>query len=203
MKSIGDTLKFVDAFVIKLKEENKVWIALIGGYAVIAHGVERTTRDVDFCIYTESLLKGNSAEFIKNFNNALPEGFSIKVIEGSKSFDDPFKHDVIFLQHRKGDYPRMDFIVAKYKWEFEGIKKAKPLNDISFPVLPRPYLIAMKLKAGGIKDDYDIVELYKLLKPSEKRKVHKLAKLIHQDKNLLRLLKPRQVSLRDDKDLLI
>lgn len=127
MKSIGDTLKLVDGLVVKLKKENKVWIALIGGYAIIAHGVERTTLDVDFCIY----------------------------------------------------------------------------NDLSFPVLPRPYLIAMKLKAGSIKDDYDIVELYKLLNRAEKRKTHSLAKLIHKDKNLFRLLKPRQTSHSEDKDLLM
>jgi len=32
---------------------------------------------------------------------------------------------------------------------------SKPLEDIPFPVLPKPYLIAIKLKAGS-KDNLDI-----------------------------------------------
>lgn len=47
----------------------------------------------------------------------------------------------------------MDFIIARYKWELKGIKEARPLEDIPFPVIPKPYLIAMKLKAGGLKDE--------------------------------------------------
>jgi hypothetical protein len=62
----------------------------------------------------------------------------------------------------------------------------------------------MKLKVGGLKDDFDVVELFSLLTEDEQAKTHELAKLIKRDKKLLRLLKPRKVkSEKEDKDLLL
>jgi hypothetical protein len=43
MKSIDDTLKLIDKVVASLRNHVKANIALVGGYAAIAHGVERTT----------------------------------------------------------------------------------------------------------------------------------------------------------------
>jgi hypothetical protein len=99
----------------------------------------------------------------------------------------------------------MDFIISKYKWELEGLRNAKPLLDFPFPVLSIPYLIAMKLRAGGPKDYYDIVELYNFLTEEEKEKTIQLARLIKRDKNLSGLLETKKISLEnpDDKTLLI
>ena len=55
MKSIEDILRLINNIVGRLSEENEVNIALIGGYGAIAHGVERTTSDVDFCVYADTL----------------------------------------------------------------------------------------------------------------------------------------------------
>jgi len=204
MKSIENTLKLIDSIVGSLSKSDEVNIALVGGYGAIAHGVERTTVDVDFCIYTDTIHEKDTKVFKKLLRNILPDNFKIKFIEGSKIMDDPFKHDVFFIHDKSGEYPRIDVIVAKYKWELEGIKSAKPLEDIPFPVLPKPYLIAMKLKAGGPKDDYDVIELYELLTDKEKEKTLKLAKLIHMDKNLARITKPRKpAKSKEDKDQLI
>ncbi len=204
MKSIEDILKLIDSIVDSLSKGDKVNIALVGGYGAIAHGVERTTADVDFCVYTDSIHKKDTSVFTGLLRNVLPENFEIKFIEGSKIMDDPFKHDVIFLHDKSGEYPRIDIIVAKYKWELEGIKSAKPLEDIPFPVLPKPYLIAMKLKAGGPKDDYDVIELYELLTDEEKGKTLELARLIHKEKKLSQLIKPgKAVREREDKDQLL
>lgn len=204
MKSIEDTLKLIDRITVSLSEQDELNVALVGGYAAIAHGVERTTADVDFCIYTGIIHSQNTPAFIEMLKNVIPENFDIKFIEGSKILDDPFKHDVIFLYDKSGEYPKIDFIIAKYKWELEGTKQAKPLEDIPFPVMPKPHLIAMKLKAGGLKDDFDVVELFNLLTEDEKDKTYELAKLINRDKKLFRLLKPRKLKKeREDKDLLL
>jgi len=204
MKSIEDTLKLIDRIAVSLSEQDEVNIALIGGYAAIAYGVERTTADVDFCIYTEIIHRQNTPAFVEVLKSVIPEIFKIHLMEGSKIMDDPFKHDVIFLHDRSGEYPKIDLIVAKYTWELEGTQQAKPLEDIPFPVLPKPHLIAMKLKAGSLKDDFDVVELYSLLTKEEKAKTHELVKLIHKDKKLSRLLKPRKIaSEKEDKDLLL
>jgi hypothetical protein len=204
MRSIEDTLKLISSTVDSLSKNDEINIALVGGYGAIAHGVERTTADVDFCVYTAIIHEKDTSVFTELFRNALPDNFEIKFIEGSKIMEDPFKHDVIFIHDKSGEYPKIDIIVAKYKWELEGIKSAKPLQDISFPVLPKPYLIAMKLKAGGLKDDYDAAELYELLSDEEKEKTHELANLIHKEKKLARLIKPKKVKrTREDKDQLL
>jgi len=204
MKSIKDTLNLINNIVKSLGKYDKVSIALVGGYGAIAYGVERTTVDMDFCIYTDTIHTKDTSAFVELLRTVLSDNFEIKFVQGSTIMDDPFKHDVIFIYDRTGEYPKIDFIVAKYKWELEGTKSAGPLEDIPFPVMPKPYLIAMKLKAGGKKDEYDIIELYELLTDEEKIKTLELAKLIRKDKNLLSLLRPRKVKPeKEDKDQLI
>lgn len=204
MKSIEDILRLINSIVGRLSEDDEVNIALIGGYGAIAHGVERTTSDVDFCVYADTLHKKDTSFFAGLLKNVLPDNFEIMLIEGSKIMDDPFRHDVIFLSDKSGEYPRIDIIVARYKWELEGIKSAGPLEDIPFPVLPKPYLIAMKLKAGGLKDDNDVIELFELLADEEKEKTLELAKLIHMHRKLERLTKPKKIlKIKEDKDQLI
>ncbi|MDQ1354807.1 MAG: hypothetical protein QG657_5116 [Acidobacteriota bacterium] len=188
MKSIEVTLKIVDDIADKIRKTSDISIVLIGGYAVIAHGVARTTSDVDFFLYSGQIQE-NAKEFLKIFKQAVPGNFEIEWVEGSKMIDDPFPYDIIFLKDKSGEYPRIDFIIPRYKWEVEGIKMSEPLEDIPFPVLPKPYLIAMKLKAGGPKDNLDIIELQPLLSQEEKKKTEHLAVLIKRDKNLANLLK--------------
>jgi hypothetical protein len=59
MKSIDDTLKIIrditNAIPVKFD------IALVGGAAVILNGVERTTLDVDLCIYSDAVSKADSS----------------------------------------------------------------------------------------------------------------------------------------------
>lgn len=203
MKSIEDTLNLINNIADALSGHDKLNIALVGGYAVIAHGVGRTTADVDFCVYAESIRTDGISAFTKLLEKAVPDTFEVQCVEGSRIADDPFQHDVIFIDDKSGEYPRIDFIVAKYKWELEGTQASKPLEDIPFPVLPKPYLVAMKLKAGSIKDDYDITELYELMTEDEKAKTAELARLIHRDKKLAQLTTPRSISLEEDDDLLL
>ena len=51
MKSIVDTLTVIRNAVTKFEQEYKTEakVALIGGYAVIFYGIERTTLDIDVC----------------------------------------------------------------------------------------------------------------------------------------------------------
>jgi hypothetical protein len=204
MKSIEATLNLLNSIVEKLRRSCSVDIALGGGFAVIAHGVGRTTADVDFYIYSELILE-NSAAFFELLKKAVPGNFEVNVVEGSKTPDDPFPYDIVFLSDKAGGYPRIDLIIPRFKWELEGIKASKPLEDIPFPVLPKPYLIAVKLRAGGPKDNYDVIELYGLLSEEEKKKTADLAVLARRDRNLAKLLekaKPEPEEA-DDKEQLI
>ena len=154
MKSIEDTLKIILDITNALPV--KVDIALIGGYAIIAHGVERTTIDVNFCIYSDLIHETNSAEFFKLLNDTLPKRFSARLIKCGKDPDDPLKHDIIFIDDTEGEYERIDLLIAHYKWEREGIEKAVHIGEVPFPVLSKPYLAAMKLRASGYKDAHDV-----------------------------------------------
>lgn len=160
----------------------------------------------------ELTVKFKPIGFVKTEEKNIPRHWSISDAEGEIIIDGKYTEGlrdikkgqqiiVIFHFHKS---PKIDFIIAKYKWELEGIKYAKPLEDIPFPVLPKPYLIAMKLKAGRLKDDNDIIELYSFLTEEEKTKTHELAKLIRRDKKLFYLLRPRKIKReKEDKDLLL
>ena len=207
MKPILSTLKelkdLIDKFSAETAYKDTV-IALIGGYAVIAHGIERTTKDID------TLCIGNPYDsFGKDLAGYLKEhlsdkGVKVEYLPQSIDMHDPFQHEIIYIKDPEGSVPRVDIIIARYKWELEGLLSSKPEKEIPIKLLPKPYLIAMKLKAGGAKDDYDVIELYGLLSAKEKKKTLELAELIKKDKKLLRLIKPRKAKKeKDDKEQLI
>lgn len=188
MRSIEDTLKIIRDITNALPA--KVDMVLIGGYAIIAHGVERTTIDVDFCVYSDIIQNTNSSEFFKLLTNHLPKRFSARLVQGSKIPDDPLKHDIIFIDDNEGEYERIDLLIAYYKWELEGMEQAEQIEDIPFRVFSKPYLTAMKLQATGYKDAADVVALMSLMTEEEKAKTFELAKRTHRDKKLVRLLNP-------------
>lgn len=55
MKSIEDTLGVIRNAAEKFKETSgtDTYLVLIGGYAVIFYGIERTTLDVDVCFHAD------------------------------------------------------------------------------------------------------------------------------------------------------
>ena len=163
---------------------------LVGGAAVILHGVERTTTDVDFCVYSDTISNTSSSAFFDILVKHLPKRFSARLVQGSKIPDDPLKHDIIFLDDTEGEYERIDLLIAQYKWELEGIEQAAHFDDVPFPVLGKPYLAAMKLRASGYKDAHDVVTLFGLMTDEEKEKTRELAKRIGRNKKLERLLNP-------------
>jgi len=194
MKSIEDTLKIIHD-IIRAFPAN-INIALVGGYAAVLHGIERTTLDIDFCVYSEIIhSSGNSVDFYNLLLKSLPERFEATLIKGSTIPDDPFKHDVIFIEDKKGEFLRIDFLIARYKWELEAIRSAKFIEGIPIPVVTKPYLAAMKLKATGYKDASDVIDLIRLMVKDEKEKTFELARLIGRDKKLNRLLSPPKEEL--------
>jgi len=187
MKSIEDTLKTIHDIIKAYPADMD--IALIGGYAVILQGIERTTLDIDFCVYSGIIhSSADSSEFYKILLKCLPERFEAKLIKGSAMPDDPLQHDVIFIEDKKGEFLRIDFLIARYKWELEAIQCAEKMEDIPFPVITKPYLAAMKLKASGFKDASDVVNLVRLMTDEEKLKTFDLAKRIGRDRKLRNLL---------------
>jgi len=200
MKSIEDTLRIIQDIIKKFPGDAE--IALIGGYAAVLHGIERTTLDIDFCIHSSTSSK-DSSQFYELLLKCLPERFDAKMIKGSSMPDDPFKHDVIFIEDKLGEFLRIDFIVAKYKWELEAIHSAVKIPGIPVPVVGKPYLAAMKLRSSGFKDASDVVGLISLMTEEERQKTFELARLTGRDKKLKKLLSPPEEPLEESSEELI
>lgn len=188
MKSIRDTLKIIQDITSALPAN--ISMALVGGYAVILHGVERTTLDLDFCVYSDVIKTSNTSAFFDILKNALPSRYELQLIQGSKIPDDPFKHDLIRISDTQKEILRIDLLIARYKWELDGLHQAETQKDIPIPILGKPYLVAMKLQASGYKDAHDVVSLMGLMTEDEKKKTYELAKRTGRDKKLDRLLSP-------------
>ena len=191
MKSIDDTLKIIRDITSALPI--KIDIVLIGGMAAILHGVERTTIDLDLCVYAET----DAPVFFDMLVQHLPEQFTARLVEGSKIPDDSLRHDIIFIDDTEGEYERIDLLIARYKWEVEGMRRATHTPGVPFPVLGKPYLAAMKLLASGYKDAYDVVTLFTLMTAEERETTRSLANRIGRDKKLERLLAPPEDIVRE------
>jgi hypothetical protein len=186
MKSIEDTLKTAKELITASGEQ--VEIALAGGMAVLSHGVERTTRDVDFYLYAKAIQESGSAAFFERLRAALPERFAARLEKGSAADAGAFANDVIFIEDRLGEYLRLDLIIARYKWELEAIRSARPVPGLLLPVITKPYLAAMKLRAGSYQDAADVQELVRLMSEDEKEELKRLARRLGRERNLERLL---------------
>lgn len=196
MKSIEDTFGIIQDIIKALPIDFEV--ALVGGYAAILHGVERTTLDIDFCVHYGRDHSSRTDEVLAHLKKSLPERFKATLIRGSAIPDDPFKHDVIFIEDTLGEYLRIDFLIARYKWELEAIQSAGRVKGIPAAVVSKPYLAAFKLKATGHKDAADLVTLVNLMTESERRETLKLARRIGRDKKLARLLSPGEEDLEGE-----
>jgi len=196
MKSTEDTFGIIQDIIKALPIDLE--IALVGGYAAILHGVERTTLDIDFCIHYRTTDSDSTDEIYEQLQKTLPGRFKATLIRGSAIPDDPFKHDVIFIEDSLGEYLRIDFLIARYNWELEAIQAAGRVEGIPAAVVTKPYLAAFKLKATGHKDASDLVTLVKLMTESEKQETLVLAKRIGRDRKLTRLLSPSEEELDEE-----
>ncbi|MBW1735758.1 MAG: hypothetical protein JRJ09_14125 [Deltaproteobacteria bacterium] len=165
--------------------------AIIGGEAVILHGVPRTTLDLDILFFAEdqrsrddSLVK-RLAAFL---GQAMGEGFEVEEFEASRDPFDPLRHDLIIITDSENRFKKLDILIANYEWELEGLREMDSPSEGPLQVFPIPYLVAMKLMAGGAQDEEDIRNLFLVMTGPEKEKSLELARLIKRDKNLSRVL---------------
>lgn len=188
MKHIKRSVEEIDSLLRRFPQERKysdLKVALIGGIAAIAHGVERTTSDIDFLIHAEP-----SENLLEDLAGFLRENGHHKMRTYKAGLDstDPLRHDLILLEEDR----RMDFLIARYQWELEGLQGAERGRPIyrgtAIYLFPKPHLLAMKLKAGGPKDDADVFYLYQLLNEDERIKAEELAETVRRKKRFKSIL---------------
>ena len=181
--------KCIDSFSEKMGIAR--FAAIIGGEAVILHGIPRTTLDLDILyscgappIFIDNLVR-TLGSFLRQ---ELGSRFEVKEFAGSKDPFDPLRHDLIIITDSKKRFKKLDILIANFKWELEGFQVMVSPSKGPLQPFPKPYLVAMKLMAGGGQDDEDIRNLFLIMGDPEKDKAWELARLIKRDKNLSRVL---------------
>ncbi len=138
--------------------KHDVKFILIGGYAVIHYGYERTTGDMDLWLQL-----GN--ENRDNLINALADfGIDEEGLESLKNVDFTNPIQAIHI----GTPPRsIDFLTQISNVKFEdAITKVNyfSLEDMNVPVIHYNDLILSKLTSNRLKDKADIEELQRINK---------------------------------------
>ena len=190
MKSL---LKIVTECIDSFSEQSNVirLAAIVGGEAVIMHGIPRTTIDIDILLFCgdENKNIGNIGKAFASFlKKELGGKFEVKNFEASKDPSDPLKHDLIIVTDLEKRFKKLDILIANYQWELEGLKSMDSPHTGPLYPYPKEYLVGMKLMAGGVQDEEDIRNLFLVMSDSEKEETLGIARLIGRDKNLTRIL---------------
>lgn len=141
--------------VLTLLVKHQVDFMLIGGYAVIFYGYNRTTGDMDLW------LKPDNHNKLK-FCNAMEEaGYDKEGIEFLKTKN--FEEGLVFSL---GTEPqRIDFLtfidLVSYA-EADKMKVIGEIDGIQLPVIHLNNLILSKINTGRSKDQADIEELQRI-----------------------------------------
>jgi len=202
MKSL---LKIVTECIDSFSEQANVirLAAIVGGEAVIMHGIPRTTIDVDILLFCGDEKKdiGNIGKVFASFlRQELGGKFEVKNFEASKDPSDPLKHDLIIITDLEKRFKKLDILIANYQWELEGLKSMDSPHTGPLYPYPKEYLVGMKLMAGGVQDEEDIRNLFLVMSDSEKEEALGIARLIRRDKNLSTILSERRRYRKDDQD---
>jgi hypothetical protein len=107
-----------------LRKEN-IKFALIGGFALAAHGVVRATQDIDL------LVEGSKKERAKQ--SLLSAGFNLA-----------FENDEVM--HFSG-IGQIDTLLANRSATLDMLNRAKPINDFPVPVVSAEDIIGLKIQA--------------------------------------------------------
>jgi hypothetical protein len=133
---VDETLDRVD----RILREAGITFAVAGGFAVIEHGYERFTRDVDLLVLTSDLPRAMEVLRAMEFTGA-------RTPLGARMRDE-----------RTG--VQVDLLGTAFEGDERAIQRAGKPRRLT--VIPVEHLVLMKLEAGRSKDEADIVELLKV-----------------------------------------
>jgi hypothetical protein len=134
--AVDESLERVD----RILREAGVPFAVIGGFAVIEHGYERFTKDIDVLLYAADLKRA-----IEALRAAGIVGRRTPI--GAKLVDEATGVTV-------------DLLGSAFDADERALARAQR-GRRHLPVIPVAHLVLMKLESGRAKDDADVVELVK------------------------------------------
>jgi hypothetical protein len=129
-------------------EGARIEYALIGAAAMAAHGVSRSTHDLDLFTTDERALEGDAWRGLGDVSVDLRQGDREDPLAGVVRFSAAGERDV-------------DLVVGKAAWQRAIAPRATrtPIGDAEIPVASAVDLILLKLFAGGSQDRWDIEQL--------------------------------------------
>ena len=133
----------------------KVEFILIGGYAVIFYGYERTTADMDIWLRPDN---ENRDKFIDVLRKQKVSNETIALLQKT----DFTKHHVMHLGQKPN---QIDFLTKVSGIEFDEAWQQKvmlPLKKAFVPVIQYQHLIISKIATDRLKDKADVEELQKI-----------------------------------------
>jgi hypothetical protein len=136
-------------FVATRLESLDIDYCAIGANALAAHGVSRSTQDIDlFTTASKALDRASWQELPAGIRHELRRGDMLDSLGGVVRFQAPEQTDV-------------DLVVGKFRWQTAIVGRAIPtvIEGRALPVVTAPDLVLLKLHAGGAKDAWDIGEL--------------------------------------------
>ena len=132
---VDETLERTD----RLLRDAGITFAVAGGFAVIEHGYERFTKDVDLLVLTSDLLRAMEVLRAAEFSgNRTPLGARMR-------------------DQRTG--VQVDLLGTAFDGDERAIRRAGKPRRLT--VIPVEHLVLMKLETGRSKGAADIVELVK------------------------------------------
>ncbi len=136
----------VEAAVQELRQRS-VPYALIGAAAMAAHGVLRSTDDMDLLVSDRSVLH------LDFWKSAVDQGFAVSIRIGD---DEDRLAGGVKLE--KEGARSLDVVVGRHRWQAEILERAEPLKfgRIELPLVLASDLILLKLFAGARQDILDV-----------------------------------------------
>ena len=124
--------------------------AVIGASAMAAHGVARSTHDIDLLTLADQSLD------TKLWAPLADAGVAVSVTRGDGA--DPLAGVVRFEE--TGKRP-VDLVVGRHWWQVRMLERAEPavVHGSRVPTVQARDVIALKLFAGGAQDAWDVVQL--------------------------------------------
>lgn len=154
--------------VVKALNAAKVQYLIVGGVAVVAHGYERFTRDLDLVIGLEK------QNILRGLRALLGVGYNLRIPVTPEQFADSTlreewrrEKNMIVLQLWSDEHKRTPIDVFVYEpfdfaKEFARAVRQPVLGNEMAPIIHRETLIALKRSAGRPQDLADIEKLEKL-----------------------------------------
>ena len=149
MSRPADRVSLLDR-VTAILDRADVPYAVIGAAAMAAHGVARSTHDIDLLALAGSCL--DRALWAPLADARV----SVSVTRGDAA--DPLAGVVRFEE--SGQRP-VDLVVGRHRWQARVLERAQPalVHGSRVPAAQARDLIALKLFAGGAQDAWDVAQL--------------------------------------------